>query len=162
MSTSEDNSLLQTSGEDAVILISGEGAVYLCSMGEQLLLTSGDGDKLYLSTGEDTWVPISKGVEMCLILCEGSGEGVLVPGLAGEAALSNLGEGVVRLSSGETLLSTSSGDVAIEMTGEGGVYRGAGVDTALAISTDNLVPWLSGVVVVSLPAVERSEISSGV
>lgn len=35
-----------SSGEDAVILISGEGTVCLCSMGEQLLLTSGDGDKL--------------------------------------------------------------------------------------------------------------------
>lgn len=45
-STSERRSLLMTSGEDDVILISGEGAVYLHSMGEQLLITSGDGDKL--------------------------------------------------------------------------------------------------------------------
>lgn len=98
---------------------------------------------------------------MCLILCEGLGEGVLVPVVAREAALSRPGEGVVCLNSGETLLCTSSGDVAIEMTGEGGVYRGAGVDAVLT-GSDNLVSWLSGVAVVSLPAVERSEISSGV
>lgn len=39
-------SFLPTSGEDAVILISGEGEVYLCSMGEQLSLKAGEGDKL--------------------------------------------------------------------------------------------------------------------
>lgn len=44
--TSGNHSLLLTSGEDAVILISGEGAVCLHSTGEQLLVTSGDGDKL--------------------------------------------------------------------------------------------------------------------
>lgn len=90
---------------------------------------------------------------MCLILCEGPGEGVLVPVSAGAAALSRPGEEAVSLNLGETLLSKSSGDVATEMTGEGGVYRGPGVDTALTGSAD----WLSGVV-----AVERSEISSGV
>lgn len=94
---------------------------------------------------------------MCLILCEGPGEGVLVPVSAGAAALSRPGEEAVSLNLGETLLSKSSGDVATEMTGEGGVYRGPGVDTALTGSADNLVSWLSGVV-----AVERSEISSGV
>lgn len=46
VSTSEDCSFLMISGEDAVILISGEGAVYLCSMGEELSLTPGDGDNL--------------------------------------------------------------------------------------------------------------------
>lgn len=97
---------------------------------------------------------------MCLILTEELGEGVLAPVVIGEAALSRPGEGAVCLNWGEILLSTSSGDVAIEITGEGGVYRGAGVDTALA--GDNLVSWLSGVVVVSLSAAEGSEISSGV
>lgn len=98
---------------------------------------------------------------MCLILGEGPGEGVLVPVVAGEAVLSRPGEGAACLNSGETLLSTSSGDVAIEMTGDGGVYRGAGVETALPGSTDNLAFWFSGVAVLSLPAVEGSEISSG-
>lgn len=99
---------------------------------------------------------------MCLILREGLGEGVLVPVLAGGEALSRPGEGAVCLNSGEALLSTSLGDDAIEMTGEGGVYRGAGVDPVLTGSADNLVSWLSGVVVVSFPAVEGSEISSEV
>lgn len=85
-----------------------------------------------------------------------------MPVVAGEAALSRPGDGTVCLNSGETPLATSSGDVAIEITGEGGVYRGAGVDTALTGSADNLLSWLSGVVVVSLTAVEGSEISSGV
>lgn len=99
---------------------------------------------------------------MRLILCEGPGEGVLVPVVAGEGALSRPGEGAVCVNSRETLLSKSSGDVAIEMTGEGGVYRGAGVDAALRGSADNLVSWHSGIFAVSLPEVERSEISSGV
>lgn len=100
--------------------------------------------------------------EICPFLCEGPGEGVLVPAVTGEAALSRPGEGAVRLNSDNTLLLSSSGDVAIETTGDGGVYRGAGVDTALRGSTDNLALSLSGVVVVSLSAVDRSEISSGV
>lgn len=98
---------------------------------------------------------------MCLILGEGPGEGVFVPVLAGEAALSRQGEGAVCLNSGETLLSTSTGDVDIETTGEGGVYRGAGVETVLPGSTDNPVFWFSVVGVVPLSAVEGSEISSG-
>ncbi len=48
------------------------------------------------------------------------------------------------------------------MTGEGGVYRGTGVDPVLTGSADNLAPWLSGVVMPSFPAVEIFEISSEV
>lgn len=99
---------------------------------------------------------------MCLILGEGPGEGVLVPVLAGEAALSRPGEGAVCLNSGETLFSLSSGDGTNEITGEGGVYRGAGVETVLPGSAGKPVSWFSGVFVVSLPAVSGSEISSGV
>lgn len=146
ISTSEDCSLLPTSGEDAVILISGEGDVYLCSMGEQLSLNPGEGDKLQLTTGEHT----------CLNFAECSGEEVLDPGLVRQAALSRSGEGAVFFKSGETAPRISSGDDAFEMTGEGGVYRGAGVETELPGSTDNL--WLSGVAVVSLSAVEGSDV----
>lgn len=60
------------------------------------------------------------------------------------------------LKSGETEPSTSSGDDAFEMTGEGGVYRGPGVETELPASTDNL--WLSGVAAVSLSAVEGPDV----
>lgn len=104
----------------------------------------------------------SENVELRLSLDDGSGERVLEPVLAGEAAESRPGEGAAFLNSGETVLSTSSGEAAVEATGEGGVYRGAGEETALSGSSDSLVSWLSGVAAVSLPAVERSEISSGV
>lgn len=96
---------------------------------------------------------------MCPVSGERLGEGLLVPGLAGEAALSRPGEAHVFVNSGDAVLSTSSGDVTIEMTGEGGVYRGAGVEAAVSGSTDSLVCWLSGVGVVSLLAVDCSEIS---
>lgn len=98
---------------------------------------------------------------MSLVLCEGPGEGLLELLSAREAALSRPGEGTLCLKSGETILCIRLGDVAIEMTGEGGVNRGSGVDTALTSSADVLVSWLSGVVMVSLLAVERSETSSG-
>lgn len=42
------------------------------------------------------------------------------------------------------------------------MYLGGGVDPVLTGSADNLVPWLSGVAMAPLSAVERSEISSGV
>lgn len=60
-----------------------------------------------------------------------------------------------------SLLSTNSGDAAFETTGEGGVYRGADVETVLRDSADNLAIWLSGLDMPSLPAVDRSEIASG-
>lgn len=100
-------------------------------MGEQLLLISGDGDEVQLTTGEDTWVLVSEGVEMCLILGKGPGEG--------EVALSRPGEAAVCLNSGETLPSLSSGDGTNEITGEGGVYRGAGVEAVLLGSAGNPV-----------------------
>ena len=81
--------------------------------------------------------------------------------VTGEAALRKPGDGAVCLSSGETLVSTSSGDVVTEMRGEGGVYRGAGVETVLPPSNDNSVFGLSGVVVVSPSADEGFKISSG-
>lgn len=87
---------------------------------------------------------------MCLVLGEGPGE----------AALSKSGEGAVCLNSGE-LLSLSSGDGTNEITGEGGVYRGAGVETVLLGSAGNLVSWFSGVIV-SLSVLSGSEINSGV
>lgn len=66
------------------------------------------------------------------------------------------------LYSGETPLPLSSGDVADGMTGEGGVYRGAGEDTVLIVSTGNPVSWLSGVIVLSFSMLSGFEMSSGV
>lgn len=127
-----------------------------------MLLISGDGDKLFFTTGEDTWIPFSESVEIGLVLGEVPGEGVLVPVLAGEVALSRSGEGAVCLNSGETLFSLSSGDGTNEITGEGGVYRGAGVETVLPGSAVKLVSWFSGVDVVYLPVLSGSEINSRV
>lgn len=114
---SEENlSFLLISGEDAVILISGEGEVYLFSIGELLCSTAGDEDKL--TTGEDTWVPISENVKLFCLLGDGSGEGLLDPVLLGEAGLSRLGEVLVFFNSGLTVSPISSG--VVTETAEGG------------------------------------------
>lgn len=68
------------------------------------------------------------------------------------------GDGV-QLTAGETLLPPRSGVQAIELTLEGGVDLGRGVDTALLAPADSLLPWFSGV---SPPANELPEIRSGV
>lgn len=146
-----DRALLSTRGDDAVILMSGEGVVGLASADGDASPVSGDWPEALLPAGDEA--RCVGGV--AYLISERAGE--WIPAWAGGGAPSWLDEGVAPLPSGVTLPSLGSGVGVSEETRGGGVYLGAGVDSALPVLAERPLCLPSGVGVRAPPAGEVGE-----